>query len=212
MSVQMEVAGLAVDPVSKVPIVVLKERDGERSFPIWIGPSEASAIATRLEGIDLPRPLTHDLLAGTIAELGGEVVEIEVTALKGSTFFAVIRVHRGGEQLELDSRPSDAIALALRTGADIYAHESVLDHAHKVRIRTKTAPEGVDLSVESVDGEAVSEGAGPRASAGDGGAKKARKAKPRARGPRVLDPNTPADRWTEVLQSLDPEDFGKYKM
>jgi hypothetical protein len=204
----MEVAGLAVDPVSKVPIVVLKERDGERAFPIWIGPAEASAIATRLEGIKLPRPLTHDLLAGTIGELGGQVVEIEVTALKGSTFFAVIRVEHGGGQLELDSRPSDAIALALRTGAQIFAHESVLATAHKVRIRTNTEAEGIQITPEGAADPAQASDEGADNPAGKGKGK--RKTPPA--GPRILDPNTPADRWTEVLHGLDPEDFGKYKM
>lgn len=202
---RMEVAGLAVDPVSKVPIVVLKELEGERAFPIWIGPSEASAIATRLEGIELPRPLTHDLLAGVVGQLGGDVVEIEVTALKGSTFFAVIRIDRGDEQLELDSRPSDAIALALRTGALIYAHESVLEQAHKVRIRSSTAPEGIEVLPEG-EGPGVPDDAVQAAQP----ARKRKRSK--ARGPRILDPNTPSDRWTEVLEGLNPEDFGKYKM
>ena len=145
-----------------------------------------------------------------IAELGGEVVEIEVTALRGATFFAVIRVVRDGEQLELDSRPSDAIALALRTGADIFVHESVLEQAHKVRIRTRTAPEGIDISMQG-----PAQGAGPQtpeADAAAGGQTEGARSRVTHRGPRILDPSTPADRWTEVLQGLDPEDFGKYKM
>ena len=197
MSVQMEVAGLAVDSVSKAPVVVLKEVDGERAFPIWIGASEASAIATRLEGIELPRPLTHDLLAQTIARLGAKVIEIEVTALQGTTFLAVVRLLRGEERLELDSRPSDAIALALRTGADIYVAEAVIERARKVTLRAIPRPQRP---------EAVS--AGPVADSAEESAPKERA----PTGPRLLDPNTPAERWTEVLKGLDPEDFGQYEM
>ena len=209
MRVQMEVAGLAVDPVSKIPIVVLKECHGERAFPIWIGPSEASAIATRLEGIKLPRPLTHDLLASTISDLGGEVTEIEVTALEGSTFFAVIRVVRDGVRLEIDSRPSDAIALALRTGADIYAHEAVLEQAHQVRVRRGTA-RGIDISI---DGEPAGGGTAGAVAGGERAKASAiRRNAALAKGPRVLDPSTPPEGWTEILEGLAAEDFGKYKM
>jgi len=193
----MEVAGLAVDSVSKAPVVVLKEVDGERAFPIWIGASEASAIATRLEGIELPRPLTHDLLAQTIARLGAKVIEIEVTALQGTTFLAVVRLLRGEERLELDSRPSDAIALALRTGADIYVAEAVIERARKVTLRAIPRPQ----RPEAVSGDSVGDSA--------------EEATPKERaptGPRLLDPNTPAERWTEVLKGLDPEDFGQYEM
>lgn len=197
MSVQMEVAGLAVDAVSKAPIVVLKELDGERAFPIWIGASEASAISTRLEGIELPRPLTHDLLAQSIAQFGAEVVEVEVTALEGSTFFAVIRLLRGEERMELDSRPSDAIALALRTGADIYVAEAVIDRARKVTLRSIPRSQ----RPEAVAGE-------PSGSSAEEAAPK----KPAPTGPRLLDPNTPPERWTDVLKGLDPEDFGQYEM
>lgn len=205
MAVRMEVVGLAVDPISKVPIVVLREQGGDRAFPIWIGPAEASAIATRLEGIEVPRPLTHDLLAAVLAQLGGVVTEIEVTELKGTTFFAVIRVERGGDRLVIDSRPSDAIALALRVGAPILADEAVLAQAQKVRIRSVTGAEGATgRGLGDAESPIVGDGAPPP---GEG-----QGAWEPGRGPRFLDPNTPADQWTEVLEGLTPEDFGKYKM
>lgn len=186
MPIRMVVAGLAVDPGSKAPMVVLKEQDGERAFPIWIGLMEASAIAARLEGAKLPRPMTHDLLVSTIGALGGHLERIVVSELRGNTFFAVLHVVRDGEDVQIDARPSDAIALALRADAPIYVEPEVLEHAHQVRIRSGTP-------AEAPRGDAAEEPAVTP-------------------GPRPLDPNTPPEQWTEILESLDPEAFGKYKM
>ena len=197
MAVRMVVAGLVIDPVSKVPIVILKERDGERAFPIWIGLMEASAIAARLEGVDLPRPLTHDMLLTVIHTLGGKVERIVVSELRGNTFFASIHISSGDATVEIDARPSDAIALALRADAAIFAEEQVFAHAHELRITKADAVEAVLASGAVETGQA----GGREPSATDARS-----------GPQPLDPNTPPEQWTDILENLDPEAFGKYKM
>ena len=131
---EMHIAGLALDPFTNAPIVILKgneePEDGEeRILPIWIGEAEASAIAMRLMGVDTPRPMTHDLLKQAIELLGGTVERIEVCDLQDNTFYARIEIAVGDETYVLDSRPSDAIALALRCEAAILVAQSVLDTA-----------------------------------------------------------------------------------
>jgi bifunctional DNase/RNase len=106
---------------------MLKEVDGERTFPIVIGSSEAYAIDRRLKGIPTPRPLTHDLLASVIEQLGGEIEQIEINDLESHTFFARIHIRQDGNDIEIDSRPSDAIALGIATSVPIYVAEHVLD-------------------------------------------------------------------------------------
>src|SRR5687767_9438821 len=122
--VAMSIKGLMLDPVSSSPIVVLKDEDDKFFLPIWVGIFEANAIALQLENITTPRPMTHDLLRNMIAELDAQVTRIVINDLRDSTFFAQIRLvvaHGGGNRtLEVDARPSDAIALALRTEAPIY--------------------------------------------------------------------------------------------
>ena len=110
-------------------VVILKEKSADRYLPIWIGPSEANAIAIKLQGKELSRPLTHDLLRLIIDALGASVDSIIVSDLKNDTFYAKIILRVDGEQMEIDSRPSDALALAVRTNVTIYAEESVLDKA-----------------------------------------------------------------------------------
>lgn len=110
-------------------VVILREKDSDRYLPIWIGPSEADAIAVRLQDVSVARPMTHDLLRNTIEKLGGTVVYIVVNDLENDTFFARIVLDVHGETMEIDSRPSDAIALAVRVEAPIYAEEAVLDRA-----------------------------------------------------------------------------------
>lgn len=134
--VPMSIKGLMLDPVSNSPIVVLKD-DTEKFFlPIWVGIFEANAIALQLENIITPRPMTHDLLRNTISELDAQVTRIVINDLRESTFFAQIGLLIGGRTLELDARPSDAIALALRTEAPIFVAQSVLEQAQTI------APEG----------------------------------------------------------------------
>ncbi len=126
-SIQMSVGGLTLDPVTKTPIVILKDADNKLNLPIWIGLLEATAMATELEGIKMARPMTHDLLKNTLAELGGSVDYVEITELKENTYYALINLNIAGKELTLDSRPSDAIALALRTKSPIYVAKAVLE-------------------------------------------------------------------------------------
>ena len=134
--VPMSIKGLMLDPVSNSPIVVLKDDDEKFFLPIWVGIFEANAIALQLENITTPRPMTHDLLRNMIAELDAQVIRIVINDLKDSTFFAQIRVvvgsPAGNKTLEVDARPSDAIALALRTEAPIFVAQSVLDQAQTI--------------------------------------------------------------------------------
>src|SRR5687767_3373790 len=130
--VAMSIKGLMLDPVSNSPIVVLKDEDDKFFLPIWVGIFEANAIALQLENVTTPRPMTHDLLRNMIAELNAQVTRIVINDLRDSTFFAQIRLLMGGKTLELDARPSDAIALALRTEAPIFVAQSVLEQAQTV--------------------------------------------------------------------------------
>ncbi len=125
----MTVGGLTLDPVTKTPIVILKDSENKLNLPIWIGLLEATAMATELEGIKMARPMTHDLLRNVLAELGGTVEAIEVTDLRDNTYFALIHVRIDGRQLTIDSRPSDAISLALRTKSPIYVAKKVLENS-----------------------------------------------------------------------------------
>ena len=127
MSVQMELHKIIISDMQDQQIIVLKEVDGERKFPIVIGNPEAAAIDRRLKGIPTPRPLTHDLLANVIEQMGGTVDRIEINNLQDHTFFAAIHIRRDGELIEIDSRPSDAIALGVATSVPIYVAEHVLD-------------------------------------------------------------------------------------
>jgi bifunctional DNase/RNase len=161
MLIEMTIKGLMVDPITNMPIVILKDKDGERVLPIWVGVFEANAIALQIENVATPRPMTHDLLRNVIADLDGAVDRVVVSDLKENTFFAIIHLTVKGERVVVDARPSDAIALALRTRAPILVEETVIDNA-------KT----VDFASEAADGE----------------------------------------RLQQWLESLDPEEMGKYKM
>jgi uncharacterized protein len=126
---EMKIYGVSFDMVGKQPIVLLKTADGKRFLPIWIGASEASAIMSRLQGTEAPRPMTHDLLQNVVDELGGTIVRIAVTELRDNTFYAQIVLRANGDEHEIDSRPSDAIALAVRANTPIFAEEDVLSEA-----------------------------------------------------------------------------------
>jgi hypothetical protein len=123
----MTVGGLTLDPVTKTPIVVLKDEAENLNLPIWIGLLEATSMATELEGIKMARPMTHDLLRNLLERFGARVESIEVTELRENTFYAVIYIVINDERLAVDSRPSDAISLALRTGSPIYVAREVLE-------------------------------------------------------------------------------------
>jgi bifunctional DNase/RNase len=161
MQIEMTIKGLMVDPVTNMPIVILRDKDGQKVLPIWVGIFDANAIALQIENIATPRPMTHDLLRNVIQDLKASVQRIVVCDLQDNTFYALIYLLRDGETMAIDARPSDAIALALRTRAPIFVEDSVLDNA-------KT----MDPSSEKAD----------------------------------------AARLEKWLESLDPDDLGKYKM
>lgn len=127
--VAVEIKGLVLDPSSNLPIVVLRDPEGDRFLPIWIGVFEAQAIALRLEEVNAPRPLTHDLLQNLIRDLGASVARVVVTDLRDNTFFAEIHLQGNAGDQVIDSRPSDAIALALRAEAPLFVNELVFEKA-----------------------------------------------------------------------------------
>ncbi len=161
MQIEMTIKGLMVDPITNTPIVILRDADGQRALPIWVGIFEANAIALQIENVATPRPMTHDLLRNVIQDLKATVERIVVCDVQDNTYYALIYVTREGQTMAIDARPSDAIALALRTRAPIFVEETVIEHA-------KT----VDFNAEKPD----------------------------------------SDRLHKWLESLDPEDLGKYKM
>jgi len=126
---EMTLYGVSFEPIGKQPIVLLKTADDDRYLPIWIGHSEAAAILMRLQGATPPRPMTHDLLADVVSELQGEIVRVTVTELRENTFYARITIVHEGREMEIDSRPSDAIALAVRCDAQIYAADDVIEES-----------------------------------------------------------------------------------
>jgi hypothetical protein len=127
--IQMKVFGLALDEDSQVPVLILKDEGESRTLPIWIGAMEAMAISLSLNKVDLPRPMTHDLLLSSFKTLGAEVVRVDVVALKDGTYYAEIEVKSSDGTKRIDSRPSDAIALALRAEAPIFVEDEVLEQA-----------------------------------------------------------------------------------
>ena len=137
MLVEMKVRGLALDPVSNMPIIILRDEEDKRSLPIWVGIFEANAIALELEKIATPRPMTHDLIKNILESLEAQVVKIVVTDLKENTFFAVLHLQLGETEYTVDSRPSDAIALALRVSAPILVEEDVVRRAKSVEVVAK---------------------------------------------------------------------------
>ena len=144
MAIEMKVSGLMLDPLTNMPIVILRNAAGDRLLPIWIGPFEAQAIAMKRDDVTPPRPMTHDLLRNVIQDLSARVERIVVCELKENTFYARIHLQTGKGPLEVDARPSDAIALALRTSSPIYVEESVIQNAH-----------GMQGSTDSMDVERV---------------------------------------------------------
>ena len=127
MSVKMDVKALIVDPIANMPVVILRDAEDRSFLPIWVGVFEANAIALQLEGVRTPRPMTHDLLRQTIRQLDGTVERVVITKLHENTFYAEIHLTVGGRKVVVDSRPSDAIALALRSSSPVFVEESVLE-------------------------------------------------------------------------------------
>ncbi len=153
--IEMIVDSIRVSMINYQRVVMLKEKDNERYLPIWIGAAEADAIAVKLQGVSVPRPMTHDLLNSIVDTLGATVNSIVVSDLKNDTFFAKIILNVDGEQMEVDSRPSDAIALAVRVEVPIYAEEGVLEKAG-VSLDKETG-EPVPEEKEKAGGKKVSE-------------------------------------------------------
>ncbi|MCP4683792.1 MAG: bifunctional nuclease family protein [Desulfobacterales bacterium] len=165
MYTAMTVSGLTVDTITNSPIVILKEIDGEKTLPIWIGLLEATAIASELEGIKFSRPMTHDLLNNLMEMLAIKVSKIEICDLKSNTYYALIHFKHDDKEMSIDARPSDALALSLRVKAPIFVNDEVIERSTQIDLKGK--PE---------------------------------------------DKSEKAKKWSEILESLNPEDFGKYKM
>jgi bifunctional DNase/RNase len=140
MQIEMTIKGLMVDPITNMPIVILRDKDGQRVLPIWVGVFEANAIALQIENVTPQRPMTHDLLNNVIHDLKADIKKVVVSDLKENTFYALIHLSLGGETMVIDARPSDAIALALRARAPIYVEDTVIDNAKTVDL----APERGD--------------------------------------------------------------------
>ena len=185
MLVEVKVQSLGLDRASNTPVVILQELEGERVLPIWIGPGEASAIAMRLAEMDFSRPLTHDLLMAVLRGLGGTLERVVISRVSDSTYFAELVIRRDGDIVTIDARPSDSIAVALRSEAAIFANDALLERA----------------SIEIDEGEAVvddGEGYQPPSSEGSGPEE--------SEGARSMDP----EELKEYLRRMNPEDFGRF--
>ncbi len=154
MPVEMKIKGLMIDPVSNMPIIILRQVDSEMVLPIWVGIFEANAIAMQIEKIQSPRPMTHDLLCNVITDLRAKVEKVVITDLKDNTFFAMIHLVRDSERLAVDARPSDAMAIALRVNAPILVEESVIQRSSvSGDDRAIDEPERLRRWLEQVDPE-----------------------------------------------------------
>lgn len=134
MQIEMTIKGLMIDPITNMPIIILRDQDGQRMLPIWVGVFEANAIALQIENVQTPRPMTHDLLKNVIDDLAARVERIVVCELKENTFYATIHLTSPAGVRTIDARPSDAIALALRTRSPIFVEESVIQNAKSVEM------------------------------------------------------------------------------
>ncbi len=142
MLIEMAVRGLMVDPLTNLPIIILRDETNERVLPIWVGPVEANAIALQVENVTTPRPMTHDLLRQILAQLGARLTRVIIHDLRDSTFFAYLEIAREDERMFIDARPSDALALSLRAKVPIFVNARVFEHA-----------KGADLAPQQVDQE-----------------------------------------------------------
>ncbi len=149
--VELTISGLGVDSANNSPVVLLKEQNGERVLPIWIGPSEASAIAMEISGVKFKRPLTHDLFKQALVDLGVQMDSMVIHTLKGNTYYARLYLSQEGKRIELDARPSDSIALALRMKAPIRTTDELLESASKI------VPKTISQQAEEYDPEVLRE-------------------------------------------------------
>ena len=156
MQIEMTIKGLMVDPITNMPIIILRDKDGQRVLPIWVGVFEANAIALQMENVTTPRPMTHDLLKNVICDLKADIQKIVVSDLRENTFYALIYLTVNGEPVAVDARPSDAIALALRAQAHIFVEDRVIDHAKTVDfVPDKENSERLQKWLESLDPETM---------------------------------------------------------
>lgn len=182
--VQVEVASLGLDKASNTPVVILREVEGERLLPIWIGPAEASAIAMELAGIKFSRPLTHDLVSTIVGSLGSELVRVLITRVEENTYFASLVFRRNGEMIAIDSRPSDSVALALRAAAPIFASDGLLGRT-PLEIDQPQDYDPTPPWMPGGDEGPIEEPAEPEGPVG-------------------------GEKLRDYLKSLDPEDFGRF--
>ena len=154
MQIEMTIKGLILDPVTNDPIIILRDQDGQRVLPIWVGPAEANAIGLQIENVLPQRPLTHDLLRDVIQALDGSVEKVVVCDLKENTFYALIHLLVRGEPVSIDARPSDAIALALRARAPIFVEEAVIEDARTSEVIPERAnAQRLQKWLESLDSD-----------------------------------------------------------
>ena len=153
MEVEMKIRGLMMDPITNMPIVILKEASGSGILPIWVGVYEANAIALEIEKVSTPRPMTHDLIKNVLAGLDAHVHKIVVTELKEDTFYAVIWMERDGRIISVDSRPSDALALALRVDCPIFVEDEVLKTSKKAANSAEATSEEMRKFLENLGDE-----------------------------------------------------------
>lgn len=153
MEVEMKIRGLLMDPVTNTPIVILKDAGSDAVLPIWVGLYEANAIALEIEKVSTPRPMTHDLIKNVIAGLDARVHKVVVTELKEDTFYAVIWMECEGRVISVDSRPSDALALALRVDCPIFVEDEVLKNSKKAGNAAETTSEELRKWLENLNDE-----------------------------------------------------------
>jgi len=152
MLVEMQIKGLMLDPITNVPIVILRDADGQRVLPIFVGPAEANAIALQIENLAPPRPMTHDLLRDVVGALGVTVSRVIISDLKAGTYYAYLELRQGDDVVLVDARPSDALALAARTRAPIFVRSEVLDQEKAVDVATDQADQDrLQRWLESLD-------------------------------------------------------------
>ncbi len=152
MFIEMKVAGLTIDPFTNAPIMILRDLEDKKTLPIWIGILEASAIASELEKLKFSRPMTHDLIRNILEEVEVRVRRVDVTDLKDNVYYATIHLEKGETTYRIDARPSDAIAIALRTGSPIFVENSILEKSKNIELSTdKDKKEGAQSLLELLD-------------------------------------------------------------
>jgi hypothetical protein len=137
MEIKMRIKGLVIDPISKMPIVVLEDQKMERMLPIWIGVFEANAISLKIENIETPRPMTHDLIKNILSNLNAKLEKVVINDIRDNTFYATIYCKHNNQSIKIDSRPSDAIAISLRTDTPIYVKDQVIEKAQSLKFDDK---------------------------------------------------------------------------